>query len=89
MDNVIIRLRRIRYRAYLRRNRDLSGRFDREGSTPRCVGLYMRVTPQERDMIRSTAAAAAARNAHRYRKRRNIRIAPFPDRYVYSYAERR
>lgn len=58
MDNVIIRLRRIRYRAYLRRNRDLSGRFDREGSTPRCVGLYMRVTPQERDMIRSTAAAA-------------------------------
>lgn len=57
MDDVTLALQMIRRRAYMRRKRDTYGRYAQDGHAPRSTGLYVRLTPAERDMIRSTAAA--------------------------------
>lgn len=58
MDEVEKELRKIRNRAYKRRNRDTYGFFDVDGSAQRSEGLYIRLTEEERDMIRRAAVAA-------------------------------
>ena len=59
MDEVEKELRKIRKRAYQRRNRDTYGCFFLEdGRAKRCEGLYVRLTAAERDMIRHTAVEA-------------------------------
>ena len=58
MDEVEKELRKIRKRAYQRRNRDTYGRFFLDGRARRSEGLNIRLTAAERDAIRSTAAAA-------------------------------
>lgn len=57
MDDVAIALQMIRRQAYKRRNRDTYGRYAQDGHVPRSAGLYVRLTPEERDMIRSAAVA--------------------------------
>lgn len=57
MDEQEKELRRIRKCVYERRKRDTYGRFDLNGCERRSVGLYVRLTPEERDMIRSAAVA--------------------------------
>lgn len=58
MDEVEKELRKIRKRAYQRRNRDTYGCFFLDGRARRSEGLYIRLTAAEMDAIRSTAAAA-------------------------------
>lgn len=57
MDSQEKELRKIRRQAYQRRKRDTFGRFDLDGRERRCMGLYVRLTPAERDMIRGAAVA--------------------------------
>ena len=57
MDDVAFALQSIRRQAYKRRNRDTYGRYAQDGRERRCMGLYVRLTPAERDMIRSAAVA--------------------------------
>ena len=57
MDDVAIALQKIRIQAYKRRNRDTYGRYAQDGHAPRSAGLYVRLTPAERDMIRGAAVA--------------------------------
>ena len=57
MDDVAIALQKIRRQAYTRRNRDTYGRYAQDGHAPRSAGLYVRLTPAERDMIRGAAVA--------------------------------
>lgn len=58
MDEQEKELRRIRKCVYERRKRDTYGRFAQDGHVPRSAGLYVRLTPAERDLIRQTAVAA-------------------------------
>ena len=58
MDEQEKALQKIRRQAYSRRNRDTYGRFAQDGHVPRSAGLYVRLTPAERDLIRQTAVAA-------------------------------
>ena len=58
MDEVEKELRKIRKRAYQRRNRDTYGCFFLDGRARRSEGLYVRLTAAERDMIRHTAVEA-------------------------------
>ena len=58
MDEVTIELQKIRKRAYDRRKRDTYGQYALESNAQRSKGLYVRLTAEERDMIRRTAVAA-------------------------------
>ena len=57
MDEQEKALQKIRRQAYSRRNRDTYGRYAQDGHAPRSAGLYVRLTPAERDMIRGAAVA--------------------------------
>lgn len=57
MDDVALALQLIRRQAYKRRNRDTYGRYAQDGHARRSAGLYVRLTPAERDMIRGAAVA--------------------------------
>lgn len=58
MDYLRAKLREIRRRAFERQSRGLDGRFSYAAAIPRNTGIYIRLTPAERDMIRGAAVAA-------------------------------
>ena len=58
MDEVTKELQKIRKRAYERRKRDTYGQYALESHAERSEGLFIRLTAEERDMIRRAAVAA-------------------------------